>query len=156
MDSMRWLADLAYVLAGLLYLPVVLYQAVFLGKNRGGWADRFGFIKIRNTQSPRIWLHAVSLGEVNCTPRLVELLKQRDPALDIVISTTTDTGYAQAVKLYGVEEVFRFPLDFSVIVTRVLRRLSPQLIVLIELEIWYNLVHRATRCFGRMGGDLRD
>lgn len=133
-----------YLLAGLLYLPVALYQALIVGKNRRGWGERFGFVKAWDPGKQRIWIHGVSLGEVNATPRLAEALHERLPQAEIVFSTTTDTGYARAVQLYGADRVFRFPLDFSLIVSRVLRRLSPSMIVLVELEVWFNLVRMAT------------
>ncbi len=143
--NMRWLADVAYLLVGLLYLPVLLYQAIFLGKNRRGWGERFGFVRTFDPTRQRIWIHAVSLGEVNATPRLVEALRERLPDVDIVVSTTTDTGYARAVQHYGPQRVFRFPLDFSLVVARVLRRVRPSMIVLVELEVWFNMVRMATR-----------
>ena len=62
----------------------------------------------------------------------------------MVISTTTDTGYARAVQLYGRDRVFRYPLDFGWAVGRVLKRVRPDLIVLVELEVWPNLVGMAT------------
>ena len=142
---MRWLADIAYLLAGLIYLPVALYHALILGKNRRGWRQRFGGIPTFDPTVPRIWIHAVSLGEINATPRMVAALRERLPETDIVLSTTTDTGYARAVQLYGADRVFRFPLDFSPVVARVLRRVRPTMIVLVELEVWYNLVRMATR-----------
>ena len=142
---MRWIADFFYLLAGLTYLPIALYQIVIVGKNRRGWAERFGGVRSFDRDKPRIWLHAVSLGEVNCTPQLVSQLKEERPDYEIVVSTTTDTGFARAVQLYGRENVFRFPLDFSVVVSRVLERINPQAIVLVELEVWYNLVRMATR-----------
>ena len=142
---MRWIVDFFYLLAGLAYLPIALYQMVIVGKNRRGWAERFGGVRSFDRDKPRIWLHAVSLGEVNCTPQLVSQLKEERPDYEIVVSTTTDTGFARAVQLYGRENVFRFPLDFSVVVSRVLERINPQAIVLVELEVWYNLVRMATR-----------
>ncbi|MCH9034799.1 MAG: 3-deoxy-D-manno-octulosonic acid transferase [Planctomycetes bacterium] len=142
---MRWIADFFYLLAGLTYLPIALYQIVIVGKNRRGWGERFGGVRSFDRDKPRIWLHAVSLGEVNCTPQLVSQLKEERPDYEIVVSTTTDTGFARAVQLYGRENVFRFPLDFSVVVSRVLERINPQAIVLVELEVWYNLVRMATR-----------
>lgn len=142
---MRWLADVVYVLVGLAYAPIAVYQAVFFGKNRRGWGERFGRVAVRAPGTPRIWLHAVSLGEINATPRLVAALRARCPAFDIVLSTTTDTGYARAVQLYGAERVFRFPLDLSPVVSSVLRRVRPTMIVLVELEVWPNLVRMATR-----------
>ena len=133
-----------YLLAGLLYLPVALYQALIVGKNRRGWGERFGFVRALDPGKQRIWIHAVSLGEVNATPRLVEALHECLARAEIVFSTTTDTGYARAVQLYGANRVFRFPLDFSPVVARVLRRVSPSMIVLVELEVWFNLVRMAT------------
>ena len=170
---MRLIADFAYLLAGLLYLPVALYQAIVLGKNRHGWRERFGFVRRYDSDRPRIWIHAVSLGEINATPRLVEALRARRPDVEIVFSTTTDTGYARGVQLYGADRVFRFPLDFSLVIARVLKRVRPSLIVLVELEVWYNLVRMATRRgvpvavvngrltersrrrFGKLGGAVR-
>lgn len=142
--SMRWLADLLYLLAGLLFLPFALYQAVFLKKNRSGWRQRFGKVPTFEPGRRRIWVHAVSLGEINATPALVAALKERLPEAEFVFSTTTDTGYARAVQHYGAERVFRFPLDFSLVVSRVLERVQPAMIVLVELEVWYNLVRMAS------------
>jgi len=141
--SMRWLANGAYLIAGLLYLPVALYNAVVVGKNRSGWGQRFGFVTAYPPGRPRIWIHAVSLGETNATTRIVAELEKRLPEVKVVFSATTDTGYARAVQLYGADRVFRFPLDFSPVVGRVLRRVNPSLIVLVELEVWYNLVTMA-------------
>ncbi len=141
---MRWLADLIYLVTGLLYLPVALYQAIVQGKNRTGWRERFGGVPVSQADTPRIWVHAVSLGEVNATPLMIEMLRERIPGCDIVVSTTTDTGFARAVSLFGRANVFRFPLDFSLAVERALDRVQPSLIVLMELEVWYNLVRRAT------------
>jgi 3-deoxy-D-manno-octulosonic-acid transferase len=118
---------------------------LIVGKNRRGWAERFGGVRTFDHTRPRIWVHAVSLGEINCTPRLVEALQVRLPYYDIVFSTTTDTGYARAVQLYGADRVFRFPLDFSPVVSRVLGRVKPSMIVLVELEVWYNLVGIAAK-----------
>ena len=170
---MRWIADLCYLLAGLLYLPVALYNALIVGKNRHGWGERFGMVRAFAPPKPRIWVHAVSLGEINCTPRLAEELHRRLPDHEIVFSTTTDTGFARAVQLYGRDHVFRFPLDFSPVIARTLRRVDPSLILLIELEVWYNLISMAAqrgipvavvngrlttqsaRRFRRLGGLLR-
>ena len=142
---MRWLADFIYLIAGLVYLPVALYHALVVGKNRRGWGQRFGFGLRFEPGRRRIWMHAVSLGEINATPRLVEALRKRLPDVDIVFSTTTDTGFSRAVQLYGVDRVFRFPLDFSLVISRALRRVAPSLIVLVELEVWPNLMHLAAK-----------
>lgn len=139
----RFLADILYVTAAILYAPLALYNAVVLGKNRHGWRQRFGYVPSRNPAKPRVWIHAVSLGEVNATPSLVAALREAMPELDIVVSSTTDTGYNRAVQLYGADRVFRFPLDFSFVIRRVLGRIAPKILVLIELEVWFNLVHQS-------------
>lgn len=141
-----WLvADFIYVIGAIIYLPVLAYQMLVQGKNRGGWRQRFGHWPIRPSTKRRVWIHAVSLGEINATPLLVTKLGERLSDCEIVISTTTDTGYTRARRLYGADRVFRFPLDFSWVINRVLRRVRPALIVLVELEVWYNLLRAARR-----------
>lgn len=142
---MRWPVNLVYFVAGLLYLPVLLYQMLIQRKNRRGWRQRLGSVPRRDPARPRVWIHAVSLGEMNATPSLVREVQRLHPGWEFVFSTTTDTGFARGVQLYGAERVFRFPLDFSLIVNRALRRVAPRIIVLMELEAWYNFVTLARR-----------
>ena len=142
---MNWLANLAYGVAAVLYLPILLYQMLVQGKNRRGWRERCGYVTPRSGDNPCVWVHAVSLGEVNATRTLIAGLRQARPSCTIVVSTTTDTGYARARQLYPDLQVFRYPLDFSWVIRRVLRRIRPDVIVLMELELWYNLVTIAAR-----------
>ena len=142
---MTLLLDLLYIPAALLYLPVLLYQMIVLKKNRRGWRERLGGVPRRKTDKPCIWIHAVSLGEVNATQSLVAEIERRLPDYEIVISTTTDTGFAAAQRHYEDRLVFRYPLDFSFAVKRTLRRIRPNAIVLMELEVWPNLIHLAAR-----------
>jgi len=139
------LLDLVYIPLALLYLPILLYQMIALKKNRRGWGQRFGLVRPRVSNRPCVWIHAVSLGEVNATKSLVAQIEQRLPEYDIVISATTDTGYAAAFKQYQPKAVFRYPLDFSCIVRRVLKRIRPDAIVLVELEVWPNFVGIAAK-----------
>ena len=139
------LMDVLYVPLALAYLPVLLYQMLVLKKNRRGWGERLGFVPRRQDRRPCIWIHAVSLGEINATPSLVSEIEKRLPGHDIVISTTTDTGHAAARKRYARRLVFRYPLDFSFIVRRVMNRIRPSAIVLLELETWPNLLALARR-----------
>ncbi len=92
-----------------------------------------------------MWIHAVSLGEVNATHSLVAEIEKRLPDHDIAISATTDTGYAAACKQYAPRHVFRYPLDFSCVVGRTLDHIRPRAIILMELEVWPNLVTLAGR-----------
>ena len=142
---MTWIVNITYFIAGVLYVPVLIYQMVVQQKNRRGWRQRFGHVQLPSTSRRRIWMHAVSLGEVNCTPALAGELGSAAPDCEVVVSTTTDTGYARACKLYPAQRVFRYPLDLSWVVRRALERIAPALIVLVELEVWPNLVRRAHR-----------
>jgi|CXWL01.1.fsa_nt_gi 3-deoxy-D-manno-octulosonic-acid transferase len=142
---MLWLADLFYAVAALFYLPFALYNAIVKGKNRTGWGQRFGRLPVFEPSTRRIWVHAVSLGEINATPRLAKLLLDQVPDAQIIFSTTTDTGYRRAVELYGKDRVFRFPLDFSWVIRRVFSAVRPAMIVLVELEVWPNVVAEAAR-----------
>lgn len=142
---MRWLADLFYAFAALFYLPIALYNAIVVGKNRTGWGQRFGRLPDFEPSRRRVWVHAVSLGEINATPRLVKMLLAKVPDAQVVISTTTDTGYRRALELYGAHRVFRFPLDFSWVMRRAFAAVQPVMIVLVELEVWPNMVAQAAR-----------
>jgi 3-deoxy-D-manno-octulosonic-acid transferase len=140
---MSSLVDLAYGMGLLAYGPVLAYRAIRTGKYRTGWRERLGHVARLGANDPLIWIHAVSMGEVNSTQTLADRIGERFPDHRIAVSTTTDTGRRRATALYGPERTFYYPLDFSWVVRRALRRLAPQLIVLVELEVWYNLVHEA-------------
>jgi len=143
-----WLANIAYLLAGIGYLPVLVFQMLVQARNRRGWREKFCGPRPEIApvnSSAAIWLHAVSLGEINAARSIVAGLRERCPDQAVLVSTTTDTGYDQAVKLFGADRVFRYPLDLSWTVTRALDRIRPAAIVLVELEVWFNLVTIAAR-----------
>ncbi len=89
---------------------------------------------------PVIWLHAVSVGELNLLPPLMRELAALQPAVRFRITTSTETGYDHAIRLFGTEQVCFFPVDFSWAVRRAIRRIRPSLLVLMELELWPNLL----------------
>ncbi|HPF39223.1 MAG TPA: 3-deoxy-D-manno-octulosonic acid transferase [Phycisphaerae bacterium] len=138
------LVDLIYLLLALLILPTLLYKVIVLKKYRRGWGDRFGGVPRRDWKRPCVWIHGVSLGEINASRTLVEQLDQLRPDIDIVVSATTDTGFAAARRLYPDRIVFRYPLDISFVVRRALNRIRPNVIVLMELELWPNILRIAS------------
>ena len=143
---MRILIDTVYLLLGVAISPVVVYRMARQGRYRIGWAQRFGEIKRRHPEKKCIWLHAVSVGEVNATKTIIEELKNRLPDYEILISTTTDTGFTAANKLYGDEHcVIFFPLDLSCIMQRAFRNIRPAVCLLMELEVWPNFLQIANR-----------
>jgi 3-deoxy-D-manno-octulosonic-acid transferase len=138
---MRFVLDVLYVLAALAFSPVVIYRAIRHKRYRAGWAQRFGRISRRSPAKRCIWLHAVSMGEINAAKTIVEDLAKRFGDFEIVISTTTDTGFARAMSLFGRDyAVFYFPFDFSWVMRRAFDNLSPAICLLMELEVWPNFV----------------
>lgn len=132
------LADAAYLAVG---LPVLAWRILVKGKDRHGWRQRMGHLPARDGSRPALWVHCVSLGEANLVRTFVQQARQRLPQFDLLVSSTTDTGFDRATRLYGdIGTVFRFPLDFSRWVNRALDRLRPSVVVLAELETWPNLL----------------
>src|SRR6187455_1533625 len=138
--------NLAYLAAIVLALPWLLYQRLRHGKYREGWSAKFWGESTRRTgKKPCLWLHAVSVGEVNLLEPLLKRWDVLHPDWDCVISTTTQTGFQLARKKYAPRTVIYAPLDFSWAVNRAMRRIRPTLLVLTELELWPNLVAAAKR-----------
>lgn len=141
---MRWLVDACYLLAAVVLTPLVAYRALTTGKYRRDWGQRLGHLPNLPPHPRRIWVHAVSVGEVNAVRGIIQAWRAACPEAEFVISTTTDTGQARARNLVPDLVVTRYPLDFSRCVDRALDRIKPSLIVLVELEVWYQFVTRAT------------
>ena len=143
---MRFIIDCVYLLALVTISPVVLYRMVVHNRYRQGWTERLGKIARKNPQKKCIWIHAVSVGEVNATRTIIEELKNKFSNFEIVMSTTTDTGFARANALFSPDlKVFYFPFDFSWTMYNAFRNIRPSLCLLMELEVWPNLVHIAKR-----------
>ena len=143
---MRFLLDIVYLLAGVAVSPIVLYRTIRHGRYRGGWNQRFGDVSRRHAARRCIWLHAVSVGEVNAAKTLIAEMEKEFADFEIVVSTTTDTGFAQAQKLFGQKRnVFYFPFDVSRIVRKAFDRIDPSICLLMELEVWPNFIFTARR-----------
>ena len=143
---MPYLLNIAYLLLIMVCSPYLAYAAVRYGKYRDGWSEKFlGRVPRRAGNRPCIWLHAVSVGEVNLLQPLLAELAQQRPTWECVLSTTTRTGFALARKKYAGYQVFYCPLDFTWAVRQAMRRVRPDLLVLAELELWPNLIHAARR-----------
>ena len=133
------LLDLVYLIA----LPVLLLAAVISRLKghppRRNLRERLGAGVVLNAHPKRVLLHAVSVGEVNSLRSLVPELKEK--GYDVVICVTTDTGLLRAEELFSDEHVVtRFPLDFGFAVKKLLTRIKPTVIGLVELEVWPNLI----------------
>lgn len=138
------LMNIIYCIAIVLYSPKILYRMWFHKRYRGGWDQRMGRMQRLHPEKRCIWIHAVSVGEVNAISTLVSRIKQELPDYELVISSTTDTGLARAQSLYAAGySVFYFPFDLSWVMRRAFSRLQPDLILLMELEVWPNLARIA-------------
>ncbi|MHC4927676.1 MAG: 3-deoxy-D-manno-octulosonic acid transferase [Planctomycetota bacterium] len=124
----------------MLYSPKILYRMARHGRYRGGWGQRTGHITRKHPDKPCIWIHAVSVGEVNATRTLVAALGEQLAGYEVVISATTDTGLARAQAIYGADHsVFYFPFDLSWVMARAFANLKPAVVLLMELEVWPNM-----------------
>lgn len=148
------LYSLLLSLAALLSLPWWAVQMLRLGKYRAGLAERIGRVPQRLTSATkqsqaathaRIWIHAVSVGEVLAVGPLVNRLRKAAPDKQIFVSTTTATGQSLARDRFGEDHVFFMPLDFGFCLRPYFDALDPECLILAETEFWPNLLHLARR-----------
>ncbi|MCG3149827.1 MAG: 3-deoxy-D-manno-octulosonic acid transferase [Verrucomicrobiae bacterium] len=147
---MRLLYTILYTLGFVLLSPGFLYKMWKRGKYRENFTQRFGCyspeLRQRLAAKPgrRAWLQAVSVGEVNIALLIIAALRER--GLQVVLTTTTSTGYALArERLPADVTLLYFPQDFPAPVRRAYDLIAPDLVVLMESEIWPNHVWEAAR-----------
>jgi 3-deoxy-D-manno-octulosonic-acid transferase len=126
------------------FLPIMAVKLLLRGKTRAGVRQRFGFFKagfFGPDAGKRVWIHAVSVGEALAAAPLVKALKARHPDLHICFSTVTETGNGVAMDSIGADaRIFYFPFDFGFVVRRVVGLVRPDAFVVVETEIWPNLI----------------
>ncbi|HVO46072.1 MAG TPA: lipid IV(A) 3-deoxy-D-manno-octulosonic acid transferase [Steroidobacteraceae bacterium] len=141
---MRFLYILAVYLAAPLVSVLMLWRGL---RDRSYWhnfGERFGF-------GPRlapagIWVHAVSVGEVQASAALVNTLRERYPSVPVVVTTLTPTGAERARALFKDRaQVCYIPFDLPGAVRRFFKRVQPRLAVIFETELWPNLYHECGR-----------
>lgn len=128
--------------------PYLLYQAIRYKKYIGSLGQRLGYLPISfNLDGDEsIWIHAVSVGEVLTARALLPDLKRRYPHLKLFLSTTTMAGHQLAKRnVTDIDAVFYFPLDWGFIVNRTLNLVKPRLFIMMETEIWPNLLRACRR-----------
>jgi 3-deoxy-D-manno-octulosonic-acid transferase len=140
---MYLLYSLLLTLGFIVYLPKFAIDALRTRKYITGLSQRLGKLPaITSRDRPVIWIHCVSVGETEAARPLVRALLDRFPSHQLVISTTTVTGQRIARIAFGHEAaaVFYFPIDWAWTVRRVLRALRPAAVVIMETELWPNLL----------------
>lgn len=136
----------AYTALLWLLLPYVFFHLWWRSRKQPEYldhvAERFGRYAV-NADKPVIWLHTVSVGETRAAATLMHSLRTRYPQHQILLTHTTPTGRAASEQLYS-DEVMRvyLPYDYPFAVQRFLDHFKPQVGVLLETEVWFNLIHR--------------
>lgn len=129
-------------------VPYHLYRSLTRGRPTA-FAQRFGSIAandlVKLAGSDVIWVHAVSVGETVAALPLIKALRKRYPHSKIVISNVTETGRQVACKIVGIDLCIYFPFDYPFAVNRVLRKVSPSVILIMETELWPNFIRAARR-----------
>jgi len=146
-DGTKTLYNLTFSTATVLASPYYFWRMWRRGQWRQGFAQRFGRydsrVKQALTNRHVLWLHAVSVGEVNICLGLIRALEARLPNIKIVVSTTTTTGMellrkklpSHILKIY-------YPIDRAKFVSRAIAVIHPDAVVLVEAEIWPNFIWR--------------
>lgn len=139
-------------LALVLALPWYLWRDRTDGRYRRSFRQRLGRLpEDLVAGSSSIWIHAVSVGEVLAAASLLGALRERFPGRSLFLSTTTATGQAVArERVEGYDGLFYAPFDWPGPVRRVLRRLRPALLVLVDTELWPNTIREARRSGARV------
>ena len=137
---------LLYLIGLSAFLPRAMWQMLRSGRYRRGFTQRLGKVPthLREIGPGTIWIHAVSVGEVHAARGLLGHLQELLPDVPTVLSTTTDTGQALA-KHAGADAHFYCPLDLPWTLAPFLDALEPRLLVLVETEIWPNLLGACDR-----------
>jgi 3-deoxy-D-manno-octulosonic-acid transferase len=147
-SGVRTLYNILFVVCFILSSPYYFVRMRRRGDWQKGFAERFGKydtkLKQAITNRDTLWMHAVSVGEVNVCTQLIRALEPRLPNLKIVVSTTTTTGMGELHrKLPNHIGKIYYPIDRRLYVTRALNAICPEAIVLVEAEIWPNFLWRA-------------
>ncbi len=148
MRLLRFFYNLAYPLALVAMLPWLIRRMIRRGKYRHKFGQRFAIysqrVRRRLRDGGRTWVHAVSVGEVLIAMKLIRRLREREPRRRFVLSTTTSTGFtlANQQRCEWLEPIYN-PLDFFLFTRRALALVRPDKIILVEAEVWPNLVCQA-------------
>jgi 3-deoxy-D-manno-octulosonic-acid transferase len=139
------------ILFTIFFIPSAPYYFMRM-RRRGNWRQGFGQrfarydskFKQAITNRHTLWMHAVSVGEVNVCTHLIQALEPRLPNLKIVVSTTTTTGMGNLQRLLPnhISKIY-YPLDWRKFVSRAINTIRPEAIVLVESEIWPNFIWKA-------------
>jgi 3-deoxy-D-manno-octulosonic-acid transferase len=136
--------NFVFLLWFIAYAPI-LASRMLDPRYRRGFAERMGLLPRSRSDSPVIWIHGVSVGEVKAAGSLIASLRRRYAHCELVLSATTPTGHALARQLHPDLRVIYYPLDFGPFPAWSLDRVRPAVVLLVELELWPNFLLAAAR-----------
>jgi 3-deoxy-D-manno-octulosonic-acid transferase len=126
------------------YAPYAFARESLGGKQVGDWRARFGLSLLPSFRGS-IWIHGVSVGEVNAARPILEAIRKQSPGIPRVLSSSTAAGLAVASKVAAADASIAFPFDLARPVERALSALDPSLVLLTETEIWPLFLERCAR-----------
>jgi len=150
---------LTYNILFTLILPLIivrlLWRSVKAPAYARRWAERFGLAKLdavqRGNRGRWLWVHAVSVGESIAAAPLIRKLRAQHPELPIVVTTMTPTGSERVREMFGSDVCHVYaPYDHPVAVTNFLRRFQPHTLVIMETELWPNIIHYTKAAGGQV------
>jgi 3-deoxy-D-manno-octulosonic-acid transferase len=142
---MYLLYNILLFMAALIALPYYAIKMTLTGKYRKSIGPKFGFVRpsifAEMKGSPRIWIHAVSVGEVTAAEPIVASLRTHFPEACIVLSTSTETGQDMARRIVtGATSFIYYPFDIPFVVRKVITKVRPDIFILTETELWPNFI----------------
>ncbi|MEE4252632.1 MAG: 3-deoxy-D-manno-octulosonic acid transferase [Desulfuromusa sp.] len=141
------LYNLLLLLSTLFLVPYYLLRGLRYGKSRRGIRERLGYYSPQQLNlfqtTKTIWIHAVSVGETRAAMPLIKQIRLKYPDLQILVSNVTETGHAIALEDPEIDICLFFPFDFSWAVRKALSTVHPEMIIIVETEIWPNFTKQA-------------
>lgn len=151
----RFTYNLLFTLALPLILLRLLWRALKAPAYARRWAERFGLVRLSAAQQAHrgqwLWVHAVSVGESIAAAPLIRKLRSEHPEIPVVVTTMTPTGSERVRDLFGDDVCHVYaPYDHPWTVQAFLRRFRPRLLVIMETELWPNIIHYTKQAGGRV------
>jgi 3-deoxy-D-manno-octulosonic-acid transferase len=146
-----WIYNFIFPIVFLFLLPHYLMRMLRRGGYARDFSQRFGCYgraesELLDAPGQPIWIQAVSVGELSIALSFMDELRRREPGIRFVLTTNTSTGHALALqKVHAPDVTLYFPMDVPLVMRRALRRIRPAIVVLIENEMWPNLIRTAEK-----------
>ncbi len=150
---MYFVYGLLYTLGFIVLLPAFAVSAILRVKHAAGFYQRLGFLPAFTPDARYVvWIHCVSVGETNAARSLVDAIRDSYPDHRLIISTVTRTGQKLAREIFAdkADCVFYVPFDFRWTVRKVLRHFEPNALLLMETELWFNLIRETNKAESRL------